>query len=859
MSTYEELSSNAICFDLFENGYVNRWLVSDIRSNPMQFEKVTLNGEINLWLKEGFSVHENPCKTEFVKQKRAEKVNLPKLAECFDGGYIVTKEYNYQLATTFPWDDLGLDCSCCKNSPTELEAWASVVLWADQDEEASFTFSVCGGLHCWCNDVLCAELLPYTRNIYSDFVVTIPLKKGANTLLVRMNDLAERDAVFGLKLRYHGTSQLKQCVMLAKGASPQAIIALEEMLSSLSFTRNHFTHGNVTLTYDKPIAEDVVISYRCASEENEESDLYYEGNVLALANNNQLSLATVEEFPFGYLRFWFTATTQGVKITRLLAAEIHAEDLIPKPATDITVRKQQALQFLAKYGEENTNRALAILHSSPNEKLLSEAHQLISMQLKKINARFDCSDFYLLYFPHIIKEFSNTSLLPTSLAEEMKACLLGFRYWMDEPGDDVMWFFSENHALLFHTCALLAGELYPNEVFTNSLLSGKQLADKAAKLLHTWFDGFFKEGFTEWNSSAYLPIDMLGFASIATFSTHQELRLKAKEGMDFVCRLLAQHSLNGILASSAGRTYPKEQFGNWSNCTSAMSYICFGQGTLSHAGKGIVSLCLSDYEPPVDLASWLLPKSNEFLKIYSLHGYMNHVSLYTFKTANYLMTAAIDYRAGNAGYQENPFQLAFSATAQVFISHPGERAVFGCGRPSYWAGNGILPQVHAVDHTAVILYDIPVSHEVDFTHVYFPTMEFDEWREEKGMLLARQGEGYVAVLCSLPLIQTRTGPNSAREWIAYGRNVAWIVKAACKHEFESFDDFCRMMAKTKLETTLQNEGGLTVRIEDASSGYLQDSFGGVLTQEGNIVSFLKCNQYGDVHQGVLQQVSPVRK
>ncbi len=33
----------------------------------------------------------------------------------------------------------------------------------------------------------------------------------------------------------------------------------------------------------------------------------------------------------------------------------------------------------------------------------------------------------------------------------MRACILNFRYWMDEPGDDVMWFYSENHALMFHT------------------------------------------------------------------------------------------------------------------------------------------------------------------------------------------------------------------------------------------------------------------------------------------------------------------------------------------------------------------------------------------------------------------------
>ena len=28
--------------------------------------------------------------------------------------------------------------------------------------------------------------------------------------------------------------------------------------------------------------------------------------------------------------------------------------------------------------------------------------------------------------------------------------ILGFRYWLDEPGNDVMWYWSENHVLCFH-------------------------------------------------------------------------------------------------------------------------------------------------------------------------------------------------------------------------------------------------------------------------------------------------------------------------------------------------------------------------------------------------------------------------
>ena len=61
---------------------------------------------------------------------------------------------------------------------------------------------------------------------------------------------------------------------------------------------------------------------------------------------------------------------------------------------------------------------------------------------------------------------------------------------------------------------------------------------------------------------------------------------------------------------------------------------------------------------------------------------------------------------------------------RLWISHPGERALYGKGRPSYWAGNGTLPRVNQYKGFATVFYDIAPEHPVDFTHLYLPTMEF---------------------------------------------------------------------------------------------------------------------------------------
>jgi hypothetical protein len=176
------------------------------------------------------------------------------------------------------------------------------------------------------------------------------------------------------------------------------------------------------------------------------------------------------------------------------------------------------------------------------------------------------------------------------LKEEMKHCLLNFRYWHDEPGDDAMWFYSENHALMFHVCQLLAGELYPDEVFTNSGMTGARMQEKAVGLLRPWFETFFAIGFTEWNSPPYLPIDALGFASLYAQTSNQEMKDLARKAMDSIYYILAINSLDGIFCTTAGRPYPKELFGNNSNVL-LHQLDRLWLGNTSHAGKGVTALC----------------------------------------------------------------------------------------------------------------------------------------------------------------------------------------------------------------------------------------------------------------------------
>ena len=49
---------------------------------------------------------------------------------------------------------------------------------------------------------------------------------------------------------------------------------------------------------------------------------------------------------------------------------------------------------------------------------------------------------------------------------------------------------------------------------------------------------------------------------------------------------------------------------------------------------------------------------------------MKEVNTYTYRTADYMLSSAQDYRKGSRGNQYHAWQATFDANAQVFTTHP---------------------------------------------------------------------------------------------------------------------------------------------------------------------------------------------
>ena len=191
-----------------------------------------------------------------------------------------------------------------------------------------------------------------------------------------------------------------------------------------------------------------------------------------------------------------------------------------------------------------------------------------------INERYDCSDFRLQSMFRLLYEHPDK--LPVETAAEMKKTILNFKYWMDQPGDDAMCYWSENHQILFATSEYLAGQLYPDEIFTNDGKTGKEHIEIGKERILIWLEQRWLYGFTEWYSNTYYVEDIAPISNLIDFAKDEEISKKASIIMDLLLYDLATQSYKGVFISSSGRCYEKGKKSNNGNSMKTVTESIWG-------------------------------------------------------------------------------------------------------------------------------------------------------------------------------------------------------------------------------------------------------------------------------------------
>lgn len=170
-----------------------------------------------------------------------------------------------------------------------------------------------------------------------------------------------------------------------------------------------------------------------------------------------------------------------------------------------------------------------------------------------VNSRHDCADFRVLSLLKAMLEYR--SLISESTQNAITSALLGFKYWMDEPGIDGMCYWSENHQIIFHTAEYLAGFLYPNAIFSNNQMSGHHHQEKAEPKIIRWLGQRFQYGFTEWHSNTYYEEDIAALAMLIDYAPDAKIRIQAAMILDLFMLDLAMHQFEGYFVATSGRCY----------------------------------------------------------------------------------------------------------------------------------------------------------------------------------------------------------------------------------------------------------------------------------------------------------------
>lgn len=222
---------------------------------------------------------------------------------------------------------------------------------------------------------------------------------------------------------------------------------------------------------------------------------------------------------------------------------------------------------------------------------------------EKLEAFEDTGDFDINNMLFLWQHHSDE--LSPELAAAIKERILAFKYWWTEPTPegivDSQYYWTENHQVIFLANEYIAGQTFPDEVFTNSGMTGKEHMAHAEEELAKWFDWRARFGFSEWLSNVYWSEDMKGTLLLAEFAEDAELARLGAMTLDMMFVELAGHVQKGTFGSTHGRTYQKDKLNGRDEDTFSTAKLVFDNTPVDyeHADNATLLATAERYRPPM--------------------------------------------------------------------------------------------------------------------------------------------------------------------------------------------------------------------------------------------------------------------
>lgn len=755
-----------------------------------------------------FIPHEYPCRTQFAAERRGKRP--------------LTESHFVHVRNWLPFGAPRVDLSGFWFRPTVLSTWARCFLVAEKAGKARLRLATCGGAVLYVNEREAGWMAPYSRNLEAEQFFDIELAEGPNEIELFFDDLAERDARYYFQLDYVGGPNVS--VAIPAGGSAVTAESIVAALSTMRFEQPAYAGGEVALVFGAPIH--AAAHAAIGIEGDFMSTEHFSMEVDVAHGSTRLALGDTAELPGDFRHFAVTLSAEGFAASRVFGVELCDVPGQGEPPAGLDARIGEALDWISLNSEADTVRAIARLATGRGG---AETEAMIAAMLPAIEDCHDCADFILV--PLLWSRIRFADRLSADILAKIDHAILNYRYWMDEPGNDVQWYFSENHALLFHTACYLAGHLHKDETFVRSGRKGSEQSATGAQRVRAWLDHFEHWEMAEFNSAPYFPIDLKGLTALYALSPDADIAERAGNAIQRLLLIVARSAHHGILTAAQGRSYEHTLRASRTLELSGIARMLWGKGNFGRRYHCLpqLGLCIRDHglKVPADLAGMASVAPGEGHEWAFAQGQDHFARLYHWKNAAAAMGSAAHYRWDQWGYQETVLHLRLGRNpdAQIWINQPGELIHSGYARPSYWGGSATLPRVQQYKGLAVAVFK---GHkgQPELTHAWFPQSAFD--RVERGADWAgvKGGDGCALVRSGGPLHLVEEGPTAGNELRQTGLDCVWVVRTG----EGGFDDFLRRFR----DLAIRHEGD-TIVVDDPEYGPVRFGGDGNVEAEGRVL------------------------
>ena len=683
-----------------------------------------------------------------------------------------------------------------------LRAWAYTEIDSPFDQEVTLILTTNGPADLWINRQHVHRQEHFYHQTPKRVRFQVQLSTGLNQVMIRFEEVAARECPYSMALQLLGfqareENEKKVVSIPTLAPDPLRRLKLEMLFEACHIRQDVYASRDEIMVYlpEGPAS----LTEFAIRLQNLEGFIYGE-----LHRNASMGLEQSFGFPYqipeGSYQLVFMPTP----------TEYYENNLRITRSRDLYAANNKfSTQFYGTYAErriEALKDAARRKNNVFNEIAKMELglwgkvdEQVVLKTIDSINHRADCSDFYLCGLLGVLYRYASKAEFPASLAQPLEECVLNFKYWHDEPGSDAMCYTTENHSILFHTCEVLAGQLFPNRIFTNTNQPGNWHRQKGERLAMAWLQNRAQTGFKEWDSNTYFEEDTLALSTLASLGENPQVWELASLILDKLFFTMAVNSYKGVFGSTHGRSYTPYLKTGYREGTSGISRLLWGMGVFNERVLGSVSLACSSYELSPVIAAIAIEQPEALWSreqiVGELEDFRNSgstgsgVNKVTYKTPNYMLCSAQDWNPGEPGYQQHIWQATLSPEVTIFTSHPPCAAEDTSHRPNYWHGNVILPRAAQWKDVLIIAYNFSPDDWMGFTHAYFPVNSMDEYQIDDRWAFGKVGDGYIALTAANGLDFQKRGDNAYRDLRSPGTPNTWLCQMGRRVQDGSFSEF----------------------------------------------------------------------